>query len=166
MPDVWPAGSQFVLLNSVPRQIELSPNLLRIAQTYRIGPAGRPLNDPSYVQKTESFDGNGLRPYRPCHLRITEEAGALRFGWIRRTRINGDGWTGFDVPLAEESEQYQLRILQNGVVLREELVDRASWTYTAQMRAGDGAVGPALISVAQVSALYGAGPALFGEINL
>lgn len=166
MPDVWPAGSQFVLLNSVPRQIELSPNLLRIAQTYRIGPAGRPLNDPSYVQKTESFDGNGLRPYRPCHLRITEEAGALRFGWIRRTRINGDGWTEFDVPLAEESEQYQLRILQNGVVLREEILDRASWTYTAQMRAGDGAAGPALISVAQVSALYGAGPALFGEINL
>ncbi|PTA98776.1 MULTISPECIES: glycoside hydrolase/phage tail family protein [unclassified Sulfitobacter] len=166
MPDVWPAGSQFVLLNSIPRQIELSPNLLRIAQTYRIGPAGRPLNDPSYVQKTESFDGNGLRPYRPCHLRITEEAGALRFGWIRRTRINGDGWTGFDVPLAEESEQYQLRILQNGVVLREEILDRASWTYTAQMRAGDGAAGPALISVAQVSALYGAGPALFGEINL
>ena len=166
MPDVWPAGSQFVLLNSVPRQIELSPNLLRIAQTYRIGPAGRPLNDPSYVQKTESFDGTGLRPYRPCHLRITEEAGALRFGWIRRTRINGDQWTEFDVPLAEESEQYQLRILQNGGVLREELVDRASWTYTAQMRAGDGAAGPALISVAQVSALYGAGPALFGEINL
>ncbi|MFT6446501.1 MAG: hypothetical protein ACJA1J_002761 [Sulfitobacter pontiacus] len=166
MPDVWPAGSQFVLLDSVPRQIELSPNLLRIAQTYRIGPAGRPLNDPSYVQKTESFDGTGLRPYRPCHLRITEEAGALRFGWIRRTRINGDGWTEFDVPLAEESEQYQLRILQNGVVLREELVDRASWTYTAQMRAADGAAGPALISVAQVSALYGAGTALFGEINL
>ncbi|WP_341205153.1 glycoside hydrolase/phage tail family protein [uncultured Sulfitobacter sp.] len=166
MPDVWPAGSQFVLLNSVPRQIELSPNLLRIAQTYRIGPAGRPLNDPSYVQKTESFDGNGLRPYRPCHLRTEEEAGALRFSWIRRTRINGDGWTEFDVPLAEESEQYQLRILQNGVVLREEIVDRASWTYTAQMRAGDGAAGPALISVAQVSALYGAGPALFGEINL
>ncbi|NKX47146.1 host specificity protein [Rhodobacteraceae bacterium R_SAG8] len=166
MPDVWPAGSQFVLLNSVPRQIELSPNLLRIAQTYRIGPAGRPLNDPSYVQRTESFDGNGLRPYRPCHLRVEEEAGALRFGWIRRTRINGDGWTEFDVPLAEESEQYQLRILQNGVVLREELVDRASWTYTAQMRAGDGAAGPALISVAQVSGLYGAGPALFGEINL
>ncbi|KAJ31675.1 baseplate multidomain protein megatron [Sulfitobacter pontiacus] len=166
MPDVWPAGSQFVLLDSVPRQIELSPNLLRIAQTYRIGSAGRPLNDPSYVQKTESFDGNGLRPYRPCHLRITEEAGALRFGWIRRTRINGDGWTEFDVPLAEESEQYQLRILQNGVVLREEIVDRASWTYTAQMRAGDGAAGPALISVAQVSALYGVGPALFGEINL
>ncbi|WP_286758947.1 MULTISPECIES: baseplate multidomain protein megatron [Sulfitobacter] len=166
MPDVWPAGSQFVLLNTVPRQIELSPNLLRIAQTYRIGPAGRPLNDPSYVQKTESFDGTGLRPYRPCHLRITEEAGALRFGWIRRTRINGDGWTEFDVPLAEESEQYQLRILQNGVVLREELVDRASWTYTAQMRAADGAAGPALISVAQVSALYGAGTALFGEINL
>jgi len=45
-------------------------------------------------------------------------------------------------------------------------VDRASWTYTAQMRASDGAAGPALISVAQVSALYGAGPALFGEINL
>ncbi|WP_340247303.1 baseplate multidomain protein megatron [Sulfitobacter pontiacus] len=166
MPDVWPAGSQFVLLNTVPRQIALSPNLLRIAQTYRIGPAGRPLNDPSYVQKTESFDGNGLRPYRPCHLRTEEEAGALRFGWIRRTRINGDGWTEFDVPLAEESEQYQLRILQNGVVLREEIVDRASWTYTAQMRARDGAAGPALTSVAQVSALYGAGPALFGEINL
>ncbi|WP_386173823.1 glycoside hydrolase/phage tail family protein [Sulfitobacter sp. R86518] len=166
MPDVWPAGSQFVLLNSVPRQIELSPNLLRIAQTYRIGPAGRPLNDPSYVQKTESFDGNGLRPYRPCHLRTEEEAGALRFSWIRRTRINGDQWTDFDVPLAEESEQYQLRILQNGVVLREEIVDRASWTYTAQMRTSDGAAGPALISAAQVSALYGAGPALFGEINL
>jgi hypothetical protein len=166
MPEVWPTGSQFVLLNLVPRQIELGPNLLRIAQTYRIGPAARPLDDPSYVQKNESFNGNGLRPYRPCHLRVEVDAGDMTFNWVRRTRLNGDQWSAFDLPIGEESEQYQVRIMQNSAVKREEIVDNPRWSYTASMRSGDGGGGPALISIAQISALYGAGPALFGEINL
>ncbi|MBQ0715932.1 MAG: glycoside hydrolase/phage tail family protein [Sulfitobacter litoralis] len=166
MPEVWPSGSQFVLLNSVPRQIELGPNLLRIAQTYRIGPAARPLDDPSYVQKNESFNGNGLRPYRPCHLRVEVEAGEMTFNWVRRTRLNGDKWSAFDLPIGEESEQYQVRIMQNGAVLREETVDSPRWTYPESSRLDDGGTGLALISVTQISALYGAGPALFGKINL
>ncbi|KKL20419.1 hypothetical protein LCGC14_2455650, partial [marine sediment metagenome] len=103
MPEVWPAGSSFVLMNGTPQQVELSPHLRRVAQNYRIGPARRPVDDPSYVHQVQAFDGNGLRPFSPCHLRAkTEPTGDIAFRWVRRTRIDGDAWEGPEVPLGEE----------------------------------------------------------------
>lgn len=159
IPDVWPAGAQFVLLDSVPLQIDMSRNLRRVAQTYRIGPAQRPVDDPSFRQLTRAFDGNGLRPYRPAHLRADRLIdGALLLTWIRRTRIDGDAWEPVEVPLGEESESYLLRVLKDGVVLREQMLASAIYTYGAAAQAADGALAPFRIEVAQVSATYGAGP--------
>ena len=62
IPKVWPAGSYFVLLNGNPEQIKLSPAVWDLAQHFRLGPAQRPLADPSYSHLREAFSGNGLRP--------------------------------------------------------------------------------------------------------
>ena len=159
MPPVWPLGSQFVLLNSVPQQLSLSPNLRRIVQHYRIGPAQRPFDDPSYIHREEAFDGNGLRPFSPCHLRATSNASSLDLTWVRRTRIEGDGWDGLDVPLGEESEQYLVRVLQNGQVVREAVTTAPIWSYGAAAQGADGLSGAFAITVAQISASFGAGPA-------
>lgn len=158
IPGVWPAGSQFVLLNGVPQQIELGRNLRRVAQYYRIGPAQRAVSDPSYRQLQRAFDGNGLRPYAPAHLAATGRSdGDITFGWIRRTRIDGDDWEGPEVPLGEESESYLLRILKDGEILREVIVSQPEYTYSAQRQASDGASGEVAVDVAQISATYGAG---------
>ncbi len=160
MPPSWPAGSAFVLLNGAPRQITQSPNLRRVAQHFRIGPAQRGVDDPSYRHLVSAFDGNGLRPYRPCHLRVSGPAGGdLAANWIRRTRIDGDSWDTPDVPLGEESERYLLRVLQGQTILREVTVSAAGWTYSAAEQSADNVVIPFDISVSQISASYGTGPA-------
>ncbi len=152
-------GSQFVLLNGVPSQLALSPNLRRIVQNYRIGPAQRGYDDPSYIHRTHAFDGNGLRPLRPSHLRCTVTPSGKTFDWIRRTRIDGDGWDNIEVPLGEETEQYLIRVSQNGQVIRETRTNAPTWHYDDALQLADGVAGAALLSVAQVSASYGLWPA-------
>jgi hypothetical protein len=158
MPEVWPVGSRFVLMNGTPQQVEFSPHLRRVAQHYRIGPARRPVDDPSYLHQVHAFDGNGLRPYSPCHLWAEAlPGGDITFSWIRRTRIDGDAWDGPEVPLGEESERYLLRVFAGGQHLRDVLLDTPGWTYSTAARAADGLTGAFEVTVAQVSASYGAG---------
>ena len=146
-------------MDGVPSQIELRRNLRRIAQAFRVGPARRSYDDPSYEAFTHAFDGNGMRPYAPVHVRVdTVGGGDLRFNWIRRTRIDGDAWDLVDVPLGEDSEAYTVRVLQSEQVLREEIVGEAAWIYAATERQRDGVTGPFQVSVAQNSARFGPGP--------
>jgi hypothetical protein len=77
--------------------------------------------------------------------------------------LNVDSWAGFEVPLAEEREQYRLEILDapGGDVLRS--IDTAAPTvlYTAAMQTADFGAPQwnVPIRVAQVSPTYGPGVA-------
>jgi hypothetical protein len=154
----WPIGSSFVLLDGTPSQIELSPNLRRVAQNFRIGPAGRGYDAPSYRHVVRAFDGNGLRPYSPCHLQCLKQSGGdYDLSWIRRSRVDGDSWETPEIPLGEESQSYVVRIIDGSAVLREVIVSTPVWQYSAGMQASDGVVAPFSITVAQVSASYGVG---------
>ncbi|WP_417472002.1 baseplate multidomain protein megatron [Leisingera sp.] len=160
MPDVWPAGSYVVLLDGSAVQLALAPDQRRRARHYRIGPAQRALEDPSYVHEQHSFDGNGLRPYAPVHLRLQGALGGdMVAGWIRRTRIEGDSWDLPDVPLGEELEAYRIRVLRGETLLREATVAAPQWTYAAAAQVADGVQPGDVLEVAQLSARYGAGPA-------
>ncbi|WP_102109366.1 baseplate multidomain protein megatron [Oceaniglobus roseus] len=158
MPDEWPVGSRVVLLNAAVGQISLAPASLGLARTYRVGPAGRPVDDPVYVQTRRAFDGVGLRPYAPAHLTLRAVGDNIAATWIRRTRIDGDSWTRAEVPLGEESELYLLRVVRDGAILREATVGEPAWTYGAAARAADGAGDSFAVEVAQVSAAFGPGP--------
>lgn len=158
IPDVWPAGSWVVLLNGGPTQIDMASNQRTLTQHYRIGPAKYSHDDQSYVHMETAFEGVGLRPYSPVHLRAdTEASGNLEITWIRRTRIEGDMWDG-EVPLGEDTESYVLRIRRAGKLLREVLTDTPVWIYPRALQITDGATGSVEITVAQISARYGAGP--------
>ncbi|MCC5983896.1 MAG: glycoside hydrolase/phage tail family protein [Rhodobacteraceae bacterium] len=162
MPAQWPAGSRVIVLDDALRQITLPLEARGLARRYRVGPAGRPVTDPSFRESTRAFDGVGLRPYAPAHLRLHPlPGGDLRVAWVRRTRIGGDSWAGAEVPLAEEAERYRLRVFDGGGALRRTVeVATPEWVYPATLRAGDG-TGPGQafsVAVAQVSALFGPGP--------
>lgn len=160
MPQEWPAGSRVLLLDGIPGQITLRPAQRRIARHFRIGPAARGYDDPSYVHRVEAFDGNGLRPYAPVHLRSDAAPGSdMGLRWIRRTRIDGDSWDLPEVPLGEELETYRIRVISGAAVLREEIAATPAWSYSAAQQAGDGFAPGDRIEVAQLSARYGAGPA-------
>ena len=160
MPPEWPPGSRVVLLDGIPGQITLSPAQRRITRHFRIGPAARGYDDPSYLHLAEAFDGNGLRPYAPVHLRADAPAGSgMGLSWIRRSRIDGDSWDLPEVPLGEESEAYRIRVLTGSTLLREDTAAVPQWSYSAAHQAADGFGPGARIEVAQISARYGAGPA-------
>ncbi|WP_299076090.1 glycoside hydrolase/phage tail family protein [uncultured Ruegeria sp.] len=159
MPDMWPEGSLFVLLNDRVYQTSLLRTERRIAKHYRIGPATRGYDDPSYQHLVQAFGGNGLRPYAPVHLRANSTTVGFEMSWIRRTRLDGDDWSGLDVPLGEESESYLLRLLEGGTVVREVVTTEPNWLYSTAMQATDALTGPFEVEVAQVSAIYGPGAA-------
>ncbi|MCF2903548.1 glycoside hydrolase/phage tail family protein [Octadecabacter sp. CECT 8868] len=156
-PDEWPVGSIVLLLNGAPEQISLASSARGVEQHFRYGPGARPLSDPSYQYRTETFSGNGLRPYRVAHLRKQENGADLGVTWVRRTRKDGDSWDSEDVPLSEAFERYAVRVFKDGVQMREVSVSDPSWTYTSAMQTADG-TGEIRIDVAQVSDVYGEGP--------
>ena len=158
IPDVWPIGARFVLLDGGPTQLSMDLSQRDLVRNYRVGPGLRPFDDPSYRHYLEAFSGNGLRPYAPAHLRVKETAGRFDVSWIRRTRIDGDSWTSVEVPLGEEVESYLIRVVRDEVVVREATVGAPEWVYFAGAAASDGAVAPFEIQVAQISQSFGPGP--------
>jgi hypothetical protein len=158
MPAIWPEGSLFVLLDGAPVQIDLPISARGLARHYRIGPALRAVDDASYVARVRAFRGVGLRPFAPAHLRARQQGGDLALSWVRRTRIDGDSWEGFDVPLGEASEQYLLRVWAGAQMRRETVLSAPVFTYSAAMRASDGIAGQYSIEVAQLSDRFGPGP--------
>ncbi|MBB5722057.1 hypothetical protein FHS72_001681 [Loktanella ponticola] len=157
IPDVWPAGSAVVVLNGAIRQINVASTTRGTDRHFRYGPASEPLGDASYRYDVASFAGNGLRPYPVAHLRAQALGAEQQITWIRQTRIDGDDWSGLDVPLGEERETYLLTFHVGGVLTNTVIVSDPTWT-------GPLSVGTK-VSVAQVSDRYGAGPAQTIEIG-
>ncbi|WP_120500968.1 glycoside hydrolase/phage tail family protein [Roseovarius sp. EL26] len=154
----WPVGSYIVRMDGSPLQIDLPDAKRGLSRFYRIGPAGRPLDDPAYQQIELAFEGIGLRPYRPVHLRLQGAVGQDRlFSWVRRGRIGADRWETPEIPLGEEREQYIVRVVRAGETLREELADTAEWVYSAAAQSADSFTLGDELQVAQVSSLFGAG---------
>lgn len=158
MPGTWPAGSYLVLLDGTPAQIDLPTSARGLNRHYRIGPAQQGFDDPSFTAMEQAFNGTGLKPLSPVHLRaIPDASGNLYVTWTRRGRIDADSWDGTDIPLGEEGESYLIRILQGATLLREETTPSPHWTYTAAMRQADNLHGEHRIEVAQLSARIGPG---------
>ena len=165
MPQVWPTGSYVVLLDQNLTQLGLALDQRRRARHYRIGPARRGYEDPSYEYRVEAFDGNGLRPLSPVHLSASSALGTdMVLRWIRRGRIEADSWDLQEIPLGEDQEIYRLRVMSGGTVLREDQTTTAEWTYPAADQSADGVQPGDIIEVAQISARFGAG--LAGRITL
>ncbi len=159
MPEVWPVGTEIVVIDGAVQQVGLAASARGLERHFRIGPATRSYDDPSYLHLVETFEGVGLRPYRPGHLAATRRAdGSIEARWFRRTRIDGDSWLGIDVPLGEEAEVYLVRVRAGSPVVRESEVTAPLYVYTAAEQAEDGVAGAVTLEVAQVSARFGAGP--------
>jgi len=93
-----------------------------------------------------------LRPLSPVHVKITEENGQTTLSWIRRTRIGGDSWTGLDVPLGEDIEQYRVQLWAQGAVIAEYETAESKLTLSTLQNADR-------VSIAQASRAFGWGQA-------
>ena len=158
IPDVWPAGSWVVMLDGTAQQIGLPSNARGLDRHLRWGPASRALGDPSYDYRVARFDGIGLRPYSVCHLGTRMDGGDVIVDWTRRTRIDGDSWDGAEVPLGEAREDYAVRVMDDGRIVRTETVTEPQWRYDQFLRLLDGTGPGTVVEVAQLSDRFGPGP--------
>ena len=139
MPTVWPAGTDFVLIDDGVTQLKQSSSMRSLERHYRIGPAARSYDDASFLHEVRAFAGVGLRPYRPAHLSAVHRTdGGIELSWVRRTRIDGDSWEGTDVPIGEERELYSVRIRRGDAVLREFSPVETRQIYAQAQRTEDG----------------------------
>jgi hypothetical protein len=84
--------------------------------------------------------GNDLKPYAPAQLQATGSWGSnVTLSWQRRTRVGGELIDGSgEVPLAEDSEHYDLEILFGNAVVRVVTgLTNPSYVYTAADQATD-----------------------------
>lgn len=159
MPEVWPTGTDFVLLDAAITQIDIASSLRGVEQKYRAGTSLLPYDDPSYVQFSWIGRGVGLRPFSPAHVTVARKSIDSRIvTWVRRTRIDGDNWDGFDVPLGEDSLSFSV------VVKKEEILIAEFFAKEEFVEVSESALGSfrndenLIFEVAQLSTRFGPGP--------
>lgn len=154
-----PAGARVVFLNGAHRSVNLAPDEVKLPLNWRYGPANRDLGDASYSATIHAFQGVGLRPLSPAHVRASRLGNDLTISWMRRTRIGGDSWDTPEVPLSEASESYEVDILDGSTVKRTLVSPTTSVLYGAAQQTADfGAPqSQVTVSVFQLSSVYGRG---------
>mgnify|MGYP005865291791 CR=1 FL=1 len=132
---------------------------------WRIGPASRPVSDETYVAQAFAPAGVGLWPFSVAHVeqpwRTPRSPGDLTIRWTRRSRsLAADNWGAFDVPLAEETEAYEVEVVDGMVVKRTLSTTSAVYTVADQTADWGAPLGPGdnlTVRIYQLSALVGRG---------
>lgn len=162
MRDPHPVGSRIIFIDATPLvPLDIAVTELNTSISFRYGPASLPIDDSRYQDEVAVFRGVGLQPYAPVHLRAARSGANIALSWVRRTRFNGDSWDVPDVPLNEESERYEVDIMNGSNVVRTLTATTPSATYTSAQEVADfGSTQSTLtFRVYQISATVGRGRA-------
>ena len=153
-----PPGAAFVVLNQQLVTVGRGIDALERPMPLRIAAAGLSHDDASAVALTITPKRTALMPLSPVHLRAVRHSDGVHLSWIRRTRLDGDGWAG-EVPLGEDSEAYALDILAGSTVVRSIACATPAALYSAAAEIADfGAAQASLtVRVAQLSSSVGVG---------
>lgn len=147
------------------RFVPVSGDTQRIASTYK-----GVLNYYKVVRTTQALTDvppiaftnaqNGAKPYSPVYIQGSRDgSNNLTITWLRRSRI-GTGWgSALEIPLGEQSESYQVDIMQGSLVKRTISVTTPTAAYSAADQTTDfGSVQSAvLVNIYQMSATVGRG---------
>ncbi|SFV39182.1 baseplate multidomain protein megatron [Hyphomicrobium facile] len=157
--DALPADAQFVLLDGAVTSVQVRESEQKVPLNWRYGPGNRDIGDASYVTEPFAYHALGLRPLSPVHVRGVRTSGDLSISWVRRTRSGGDNWELPEVPLGEESESYEVDILDGSTVKRTLATSSANITYSSADQIADfGAVQPSVsVKVYQTNVIFGRG---------
>jgi hypothetical protein len=142
MGDPAPVGARVVVLDEAVVPLPTSEAEIGSPFNWRIGPASLPVSDSAYVARDFTADAIGLRPFSPGQIvqpwRTPRSPGDLTIRWTRRSRApSADSWVGLDVPLVEDSETYEVDILNGATVLRTLASAIPSALYTAAAQTSD-----------------------------
>jgi hypothetical protein len=153
-----PAGAPFVLLDQHIVTVASGLNALDRALQLRLVAQGFDHADPTALALSVAPQATALKPLSPVHLKARRNAGGVTLSWVRRTRIDGDGWVG-EVPLGEDREQYVVEILSGENAIRTIDASSPSVLYPSTDESADFGHPQSHLSVrvSQLSATVGRG---------
>ena len=152
---------RFVLLSpGTIEQLQVSQASMMTSVQLRYGPTTMEVTDASYKSVTIRNTGMGYMPYAVVHeAGMRDDSGNLTISWIRRTRIGG-AWNDYsDVPLSEDSERYEVDVMDGDTVKRTIASVTQEVVYTAAEQTEDFGSPQAEVAVRiyQLSAIRGRG---------
>jgi hypothetical protein len=159
-------GERFVLLNIASlTKIPLNISEIGVPYVYKAVTIGRTQDTAVPVYFTAQ--GNTLKPLSPVKLSAgRDSAGNIKINWFRRGRIGG-WWRDYvDVPIGESTEQYLVKIFDNGNVVRQITTATNSADYSAAQQVIDfgGTQSQIEVEVSQVNDLVGSGFTISGSV--
>lgn len=152
-----PAGAPVLLLDDAIIPLVTDQGLAGEEQIYHFADANVDYADAFAVKVTASVRDVALRPYSPIRPRACRTPGGILIDFIRRGRIDSDGWGLSEIPLGEEREEYCLEIIDGLTVKRNLITSIPQVLYTDEVT-DFGAMQTMLrVRIWQVSATAGAG---------
>jgi hypothetical protein len=160
----WAVGAhavneRFVLLSSSSvRFIPLASAELNVERAYK----GVSIRNTLAGTEAEAFTNTGvnLKPLAPAHVGGGRDAANnLTIAWKRRTRLLNVWRDYVDAPLGEDSESYEVDIMDGAAVVRTIAASSQTASYTAAQQTTDGFTpgDPITLKVYQLSAQVGRG---------
>ena len=142
MGNPTPAGARVVVLDAAIASLPVGLADLNLPWNWRVGPAARAVTDENYAALAFTPEGRGLLPFAPVHVaqpwRQGRVPGDLTIRWTRRSRsLDADAWEQVEVPLGEDSESWEVEILQGAAMKRTLTSATTSVLYSAAQQSGD-----------------------------
>ena len=163
MRDPVAAGARVVVLDGALAQGGMTAAQARLPFHYRWGPANRPVSDISWQETARAFEGAGLIPFAPGHVRFSWRGGDLVLRWRRRDRApSAASLIPAETAMSEAREAYDVEICDGaGAVVRTfSALAAPTLTYSAAQQAADfpaGLPNPLTVNLMQLSSLTGRG---------
>lgn len=153
-------GERFVFLDSAIIKSDVANSAFGLPRYYKPVTVGAALADTT--EQTFTYTGKKFKPYSPVHIAGSRDgSNNLTVTWIRRTRIDGEWRDGVNVPLGEETESYEIDIMNGASVVRTLTSTSETVTYTAADQVTDfGSTQSSVdVKIYQMSAVVGRGTA-------
>jgi len=151
-------GDRFVLLSPALYTTTIANNLIGRELYYKGVSVGNSLGNTGEIPFT--YTGKRLKPFAPVHVSgLRDGSGNLTIGWVRRSRVDAEWRDGVDIPLGEESERYEVEILDGATVKRTLTATSPTVAYSAAQQVVDFGATQSSVSIRiyQLSAVVGRG---------
>jgi hypothetical protein len=151
-------GDRFVLLSPALYTTAIANNLIGRELFYKAVSVGNSLGNTGEIAFT--YTGKNLKPFAPVHVTgVRDGSDNLTIGWVRRSRVGAEWRDGVDIPLGEESERYEVEILDGVTVKRTLSATSPTVAYSAAQQVTDFGAAQSSVSVRiyQLSAVVGRG---------
>lgn len=132
------AGDYFVLLDDPDNVFIGAPvESIGVARTYRAVTVSKDVDSASDISFT--YQGVNLEPLSSVYAKGTRDGSSnLSVTFTRRSRLSSSWWTaGVQAPVGEDSEAYEIDILNGSTVVRTITASTSSFSYSAANQTTD-----------------------------